>query len=105
MARKRYHGRLTRWLKSRTVAAAPCQSSRAYDKALGLGFYGSTTTAACIRYEHITVATAEAPCRSPGPNVGSPATHRSIGEVVKVSSGSCVTSITGPNGGAELYER
>ena len=25
--------------------------------------------------------------------------------VIKVSLGSCVTSITGPNGGAELYER
>ena len=32
-------------------------------------------------------------------------TDRQTGAQPKVRNGSCVTSITGPNGGAELYER
>jgi hypothetical protein len=32
-------------------------------------------------------------------------THRSLANVPEVRSGSCVTSIAGPHGNAQLYER
>jgi hypothetical protein len=39
------------------------------------------------------------------PDVAIHVRRHSIGQVLEVRFGFCVTSITGPNGGAELYER